>query len=128
MIASDGRRQAIQRFDLTVNQGYAAPVLAAVPTQTLREGERFGLQLAGQLPGGLDQVDGSTVTLRYSAPWLPGGASLNAETGWFEWTPAFSQRTGHLAMLSHNGRCGNTRPDHWLLTPGFFLASCSGLK
>ena len=60
---------------------------------------------------GLDQVDGSTVTLRYSAPWLPGGASLNAETGWFEWTPAFSQRTGHLAMLSHNGRCVNTRPD-----------------
>ena len=26
-----------------------------------------------------------------------------------------SQRTGHLAMLSHNGRCGNTRPDPWLI-------------
>jgi len=75
VIASDGRRQAIQRFDLTVNQGYAAPVLAAVPTQTLREGERFGLQLAGQLPGGVwtrwTAAPSPCVTVRRGCPVAP---------------------------------------------------------
>ena len=42
------------------------------------------------VPGGLTQVDGTTITLSYSARWLPGGAQLNSETGWLEWTPSHS--------------------------------------
>ncbi|MDH3209385.1 MAG: Ig domain-containing protein, partial [Burkholderiaceae bacterium] len=101
VVASDGKHTVMQRFDITVEQGYAKPVLGALPTQTLREGERFALQLPGSIPGDLAQVaatanqfrqaDGSTVTLEYSSPWLPGGATLNSETGWFEWTPGYSQ-------------------------------------
>ncbi|MDZ4255508.1 MAG: putative Ig domain-containing protein, partial [Sulfuritalea sp.] len=95
LIASDGRSgqhsTVSQRFSVTVEQGWAKPVLAAVAPQTLREGEKYGLQLAGSLPSGLSQADGGTVTLDYSSPWLPGGATLNSETGWLEWTPGFSQ-------------------------------------
>ncbi|MCI4427871.1 MAG: putative Ig domain-containing protein, partial [Burkholderiales bacterium] len=91
VIASDGKATASQHFNVTVEQGYAKPTLAAVAPQTLREGERYALQLAANMAGGLTQADGTAISLEYSAPWLPGGATLNAETGWFEWTPDYAQ-------------------------------------
>jgi len=91
VIASDGKRIVSQRFNLTVEQAYPAPVLQAVAQQTLREGDKFALQLSGSVPGGLTQADGTTASLEYACPWLPGGATLNSETGWFEWTPSFAQ-------------------------------------
>ncbi|UUZ69428.1 putative Ig domain-containing protein [Polaromonas sp. P2-4] len=114
VIASDGKATVSQSFNITVEQGYAKPTLAAVAPQVLREGDRYALQLAGDMPGGLPvagppqdgqgplggqrgvgaqylQADGTTIALEYSAPWLPGGATLNSDTGWFEWTPDFAQ-------------------------------------
>ncbi|MFO1403444.1 MAG: hypothetical protein U1E96_02575 [Azonexus sp.] len=41
-----------QRFTITVEQGHPQPVLNAVASQTLREGDRYALQLAGSVPGG----------------------------------------------------------------------------
>ena len=89
--ASDGKHSVRRSFDLIVTQGVARPILPTLPTQVLREGERFALQLPGDVPGGLSQPDGSTVTLAWTAPWLPGGATLDTETGWFDWTPGFAQ-------------------------------------
>ncbi|HEX8964211.1 MAG TPA: putative Ig domain-containing protein, partial [Rhodocyclaceae bacterium] len=97
VVASDGKVTASSSFSITVEQGYAKPVLAAVPVQTLREGDKYALQLAGSMPGVLTQLDGTTIRLEYSAPWLPGGATLNSETGWFEWTPDYNQH-GNLSM------------------------------
>lgn len=95
VVASDGKATTIQRFNLRVTQGYAQPVLSPIPAQTLREGERFALQQAGRMPGATEhaalQADGTRIVLSYSAPWLPGGATLNPDTGWFEWTPGFDQ-------------------------------------
>ncbi|HET7864109.1 MAG TPA: putative Ig domain-containing protein, partial [Burkholderiaceae bacterium] len=91
VVASDGKHTVTERFNIRVNQGYAKPVLGVVPAQTLREGERYALQLPGRMPGGLTQADGTTITLSYSSPWLPGGATLNEENGWFAWTPGFAQ-------------------------------------
>ncbi|ROZ61645.1 Ig-like domain-containing protein [Ramlibacter sp. WS9] len=91
VVASDGKSISRRSFKLTVEQGYAKPVLAPMATQTLREGDKYALQLAGSMPGGLLQKDGTTITLEYSAPWLPGGATLNSKTGWIEWTPGYSQ-------------------------------------
>ena len=93
LVVSDGKTTVSQRFTVTVEQGYPQPVLNAVAPQTLREGERTVLQLVGSAPGWRDaaQADGSTLRLEYAAPWLPGGATLNPETGWFEWTPGFNQ-------------------------------------
>jgi hypothetical protein len=91
IVASDGKHTVTQSFNITVHQGWAQPVVGAVGVQTLREGDRYTLQLAGQVPGGLSHPDGTQVTLTWSAPWLPGGATLNTETGWFEWTPGYNQ-------------------------------------
>ncbi|MDR0673568.1 MAG: putative Ig domain-containing protein, partial [Zoogloeaceae bacterium] len=94
IVASDGKRTVRQSFNVVVEQGYPQPILLPVAPQTLREGERFALQLAGSVPGGLTQADGTTVTLEYVAPWLPAGARLNPETGWLEWTPGFDAHGG----------------------------------
>ena len=91
VVASDGKTTVSQHFNLTVEQGYAKPVLGSVMQQTLREGDRYALQLAGHVAGSEALADGTTVTLEYSAPWLPGGAKLNTETGWLEWTPDYNQ-------------------------------------
>ena len=93
-----------ESFKITVGQGYAKPVLGAVATQTLREGDAFKLQLAGSVPGGLTQADGATITLDYFTPWLPGGASLNSETGWFEWTPGY-RRSAWIAIAAKTSWC-----------------------
>ncbi|MFN9747507.1 MAG: putative Ig domain-containing protein, partial [Betaproteobacteria bacterium] len=91
VVASDGIHQTERRFNLRVLQGVPAPVFAAVPQQVLREGDAHGLQLPGSVPGGLEQPDGSRVTLSWTAPWLPAGATLDEDTGWFAWTPGFAQ-------------------------------------
>ena len=90
-MASDGKTTVSQHFNLMVEQGYAKPVLGSVAQQTLREGDRYALQLAGNVAGSEALADGTTVKLTYSAPWLPGGATLNTETGWLEWTPDYNQ-------------------------------------
>ena len=88
---SDGKTRVEQHFNITVEQAYPLPVFAPIAAQTLREGEKFSLQLAATVLGGVTQADGSTVSLDYSSPWMPGGAFLNSETGWFEWTPGYNQ-------------------------------------
>jgi hypothetical protein len=97
VIVSDGKSTVFESFNVTVNQGYAKPVLAPIPAQTLREGDAFALQLNGSMPGGLTQADGTSIVLSYSAPWLPGGATLNTETGWFAWTPGYAS-AGNYSM------------------------------
>ncbi|MFO0444029.1 MAG: putative Ig domain-containing protein, partial [Betaproteobacteria bacterium] len=91
VVASDGIHQTERRFNLRVLQGVPAPVFAAVPQQVLLEGDAHGLQLPGSVPGGLEQADGSRVTLSWTAPWLPAGATLDTATGWFAWTPGYTQ-------------------------------------
>jgi hypothetical protein len=99
VVASDGKRSVRQSFGLTVEQAYPAPVLSALAPQTLREGDRYSLQLLGQLPGESVLADGTTVTLEYAAPWLPGGATLNPETGGLEWTPGYAQQGNYTIPL-----------------------------
>jgi ferredoxin len=94
VVASDGRHQVQRQFDITVAQGWPKPQFPALPDQVLREGDRFALQLPGSLPGLMNpglQADGSQVTLSWTADWLPAGATLDAETGWFSWTPGYAQ-------------------------------------
>jgi hypothetical protein len=91
IIVSDGKTTTVKQFNIHVDQGYAKPVFTPLATQTLREGDHFAVKLGGKVPGGLLQADGTSITLRYSAALLPGGATLNPDTGWFEWTPGFNQ-------------------------------------
>jgi len=100
LIAGDGQASVQAAFDITVEQGYAPAQLAPVAAQTLREGDAFALQLVGAIPGGLVQADGTRITLEYAAPLLPGGAKLNSETGWLEWTPGYAQAGTYRIPIS----------------------------
>jgi hypothetical protein len=103
VIASDGKRTSSSPFTITVEQAYAPPVLATVAAQSLREGEAWALQLAASVPGmiaGRAQADGTTLSLEYGALWLPGGATLDAQSGWFAWTPGFDQQGPYRVPLS----------------------------
>lgn len=81
------------RLTLPLNRAMKKPVLLPVASQQLREGDRFSLQLSGQLPHGLSQYPGYDIELKYSAEWLPSGAVLNKEIGWLEDTRFRSGRT-----------------------------------
>lgn len=108
IIASDGKSTVQERFNLYVEQAYAQPVLAPVAPQTLREGDRFALQLAGYMPGGLfgglsnklTQADGTQISLSYYATLLPAGATLNTETGWLQWTPGYAQHGSYRVPVT----------------------------
>ena len=109
VIASDGKASSSAHFNITVRQGFAKPTLAAVATQALREGEKFSLQLAGSMPGGLMQADGTKIVLEYIATRLPDGATLNSETGWLEWTPSYVQHGDYNLPITLNASF--TTPD-----------------
>src|SRR6185437_11003779 len=91
VVSTDGKAEVTQTFTITIAQGYATPVLNPIPAQTLNEGNAFGLQLSGSIPGGLTKADGSVITFSYSAANLPAGATLDPNTGWFSWTPGYNQ-------------------------------------
>ncbi|MCM8597201.1 MAG: putative Ig domain-containing protein, partial [Candidatus Accumulibacter sp.] len=98
--ASDGKAISTGTFSIVVEPGYVKPVLAPPAPQALREGEHFTLQLVGFVPGAVGnglQADGSALRLEYGASWLPGGATLDPETGHFSWTPNYVQH-GHYAV------------------------------
>jgi len=97
VVASDGKVTVTCSFDIVVTQDYAAPVFDAMPAQTLREGEAWGLQLQGSVPGGVQQANGTTASLRWTTSWLPDGAALDPTTGWFSWTPSYAQH-GDLTL------------------------------
>src|SRR5207248_182997 len=61
----------------------APPTLVRPADRTLREGDTLRVQLQAAVPGG-----GS---VRYRSDLLPGGATLEPETGVFTWTPTFFQ-------------------------------------
>ena len=70
-----------QSINVVVRTSNQAPVLLPIGDQNLKENQPFTLQLAAVDP------DGDPIT--YSAANLPLGASLNAKTGLFSWTPAY---------------------------------------
>ncbi|MDP2220628.1 MAG: putative Ig domain-containing protein, partial [Hydrogenophaga sp.] len=106
---TDGLRTDRKTFNVTVTQAYPAPVFLPVARQVLREGDRFAMPLQGSVPGGLEQADGTRADLQYLAPYLPIGATLNPDTGWFEWTPGFASAGTHTVEFILNAEW--TLPD-----------------
>ncbi len=70
-----------QTISIVVRATNQAPLLLPVGNQTLTEGQPFVLQLAA--------IDPEGDPLTFGAENLPPGASLNAATGKFTWTPNF---------------------------------------
>ncbi|WP_415233615.1 putative Ig domain-containing protein, partial [Pseudorhodobacter sp.] len=87
--ASDGAKEAVERFTVMVYPGDAAPVVATPQALQVREGDLIRIPLIAHDPEG--------EPLSFRAPVLPAGAVINPNTGLFEWTPRFDQM-GHYAI------------------------------
>jgi hypothetical protein len=76
-------------FTVTVSEVNAAPVLAAVPDQTVEEGSLLSLTVTAS------DADLPANTLTFSLmPGAPAGAAINPATGEFSWTPTEAQGPG----------------------------------
>ncbi|MFN0038823.1 MAG: tandem-95 repeat protein, partial [Burkholderiales bacterium] len=78
---SDGTHFVTHAVTFIVEQVNAAPVLLGIPDRTVRQGDPIRFQLRAE------DVDGDEIV--FASPDMPAGASLNPNTGVFEWTPPF---------------------------------------
>lgn len=91
--ASDGALTSEEAtVSLVVTPVADAPVLASVGDQTVAEGALLMFTLTGSDP------DGDTLT--YSSSALPAGASLDASSGVFSWTPDFDQSGSYTVTFT----------------------------
>lgn len=74
----------VATISITVNPVNDAPTITAPDARTATEGEAITFTVTGA-----DVDAGQTLTL--SSSTLPSGATFNAATGAFSWTPAFNQ-------------------------------------
>jgi len=68
-------------FTITVSEGNIPPVLAAIPNQSVAEGTPVNVTASAT------DADEPAQTLSYSLVTAPMGATINATTGAFSWTP-----------------------------------------
>ena len=89
MVVTDNGTPALsdsKAFSVTVNEVNTAPVLAAIANKTVNEGSLLTFTATAT------DADLPANTLTYSlAAGAPAGASINASTGVFSWTPTESQ-------------------------------------
>jgi len=80
---SDGIATDFEDITITVNNVNRPPVLNAIGNKSIDEGQNLSFTVSGSDP------DGDNLT--YSASNLPQGASFNAGTRTFSWTPTYNQ-------------------------------------
>jgi hypothetical protein len=85
---SDGNLTHDQAVSVTVNEANVAPVLAAIPPQTVDEGVPLAFTASAT------DTDLPANTLTYSLIGGPVGASIHGSTGIFTWTPTEAQGPG----------------------------------
>ncbi|MGL5019583.1 MAG: putative Ig domain-containing protein, partial [Luteolibacter sp.] len=85
---SDGNLTADQPVSVTVNEANVAPVLAAIPAQTVDEGVLLTFTASAT------DTDLPANTLTYSLITAPVGAAIDPSTGVFTWTPTEAQGPG----------------------------------
>ena len=103
---SDGNLTHEQPVSVTVNEVNAAPVLAAIPPQTVDEGTPLTFTASAT------DADLPANTLTYSLLGAPGGASINTASGVFTWTPTEAQGQGsyHFTVRVSDGNLTRDQP------------------
>ena len=96
-----GGLSATQTFTVVVREVNRAPVLTAIPSQTVKQGDTLRLQAVGKDP------DWPTNRLTFSlGPGFPAGVQIDAVSGEILWTVAASQSPGTnpvTVIVSDNG-------------------------
>ena len=90
---SDGLLTDEEQITVTVNEVNAAPVLSAIGDKTIDEGS--------QLTFTASATDSDSAILTYSLVGAPTGASINATTGVFTWTPTEAQGPSSYTFTVH---------------------------
>jgi hypothetical protein len=85
---SDGQLSTDTIVNITANEVNVAPVLAAIPAQTVNEGSLLTFTATAT------DADIPANTLTYSLMGAPGGATIVGSTGVFSWTPTEAQGPG----------------------------------
>ena len=85
---SDGNLTHDQPVSITINEVNAAPILAVIPNQTVNEGILLTFTASAT------DADLPANTLTYSLVGAPSGATIDASTGVFTWTPTEAQAPG----------------------------------
>src|SRR5262245_44046400 len=79
-------------FTVTVNEVNSAPVLGVIANQTVNEGSLLTVTVSATD----NDAPANTLTFRLASP--PAGASINASSGLFSWTPSESQGPGNSTI------------------------------
>ena len=77
---------------MTVNESNSPPVLAVIANQTVNEGSSLTVTASAT------DNDAPTNTLAFSLVSPPAGASINASSGLFSWTPSEAQGPGNYTI------------------------------
>jgi hypothetical protein len=103
---SDGQLSSEKTFNVTVNEVNVAPVLAAIPSQTVSEGSLVSLNASAT------DADIPANTLTYSLIGAPAGASIVGNTGVLSWTPTEAQGPGsfNFTVRVSDGALPHDRP------------------
>jgi hypothetical protein len=88
---SDGTATDSESIKITVNNVNRAPVLTAIGNKTVNEGAALSFVVSATDP------DGDALT--YSASNLPAGATFDASTHTFTWTPGYGASGNYAGVL-----------------------------
>ncbi|WP_331700337.1 putative Ig domain-containing protein [Paenibacillus sp. IITD108] len=88
---SDGILIDSEQITITVNEVNAAPILAAIGNKTVNEGSLLTFTATA--------TDSDSAILTYSLVGAPTGASINAATGVFTWTPTEAEGPGAYTFI-----------------------------
>ncbi len=88
---SDGMLTDEESITVMVNEVNSAPVLQAIGNKTVNENSQLTFRASAT------DADGDTLT--YSLVGAPTGASINATTGVFTWTPSKAQGPGSYTII-----------------------------
>jgi len=91
---SDGTATASRSFTITVNEVNLAPTLGIIPNVTVTEGQAVRLVAVG------NDADNPAQTLTYNLEaGAPAGATINANTGAFEWVTGESSPNSNTLTI-----------------------------
>jgi VCBS repeat-containing protein len=92
ILVSDGTATDSETITVTVTEVNDAPILAAIGNQTIAEGSPLSFTATAT------DADLPAQSLSYSLAGAPAGATINATTGAFSWTPTEAQGPGSYSF------------------------------
>jgi hypothetical protein len=113
VLVSDGALSDSETITVTVTEVNDAPILAALGNQTVNEGSLLSFTASAT------DADLPAQSLSYSLTGAPAGATINATTGAFRWTPTEAQGgTASVVTLTVTDSGGLTDSETFSITVG----------